>query len=187
LLVAATDDLRCEVEWQLKQSTASEALLDEPAANDETSLDEDLDSQQVSVRKSKSSEDESLLTPAGRLAAFERSLCGGRRGTWSDEWAERDDCELPVGRVISVTGEIWSAMLDIRPAHVIDFGCCCEEGEGSPYLLAWETESEYLLRELSDEEARRLQILCLAKQEAVKERLKKPIPPVSNENQLGLF
>ena len=82
-----------------------------------------------------------------------------------DEWATDDDVEIPAGRMVAVDADMWSAVLDIRPAHVVGEGCCCEEGVGAPYLLAWRSGDEFLLRELSDEEARKLQELCLACQD----------------------
>src|SRR5205085_3522991 len=86
------------------------------------------------------------------------------RGLWLDQWTEAEELdmlEIPAGRVFSVSADLWEAVLSVRPAHVIGAGCDCEEDMGEPYLLAWQTETEFLLRELIDEEARKLQGLCL--------------------------
>ena len=103
----------------------------------------------------------SVLSAAGRLRAFEEQLSMGMPQPWQDDWTDGDDCELPIGRIVSVGPDLWGSILDIRPAHVVGEGCCCEEGEGAPYLLAWRTESKCVLRELTDEESRSLQSLCL--------------------------
>ena len=92
---------------------------------------------------------------------------------------------MPIGRIVSLDPDLWGSILDFRPAHVIREGCCCEEGEGAPYLLAWRTETEFLLRELTDEEARLLQSLCLANQGELRPHQTTDVAPAST--QLGLF
>ena len=188
VLVSAVDDLRCEVEWQAKNIAAAElperatASVAPPLAYGTTVQEEilpPLTGNQVA--------DNSLLTASGRLRACERSYCQGLRGRWSDEWAEHDDFEMPVGRVVSVDADTWSSVLDIRPAHVIDEGCCCEEGEGAPFLLAWQCRDEFLLRELTDEEARRLQQLCLACQVEQADQSAQRVSSTPAETQRDLF
>jgi hypothetical protein len=63
--------------------------------------------------------------------------------------------------LVSVDVNLWSAVLDARPAHVIHAGCDCEEDMGSPYLLAWRDGDEFLLRELTTDDAYDLQHLCM--------------------------
>lgn len=86
--------------------------------------------------------------------------------------------------------DMGSIVLDHRPAHIVGEGCYCKAGVGAPYLLAWQRGDEFLLRELSDEEAYRLQELCLAYQAEYIERLKQRIPNEPTEpvaKQQGLF
>ena len=78
------------------------------------------------------------------------------------ECATDIDFEIPAGRLVSGGADLWSAVLGIRSADVIGEGCCCEEGVVQPYLLTWRIGDEFILRELTDNEARKLQELCLA-------------------------
>jgi hypothetical protein len=119
-----------------------------------------------------------------RLAQLERSLAVGRRAEWPDEWHGNDAPELPAGKVIPVSEDLWEAVLDVRPAHVVGRGCCCEEGIGAPYLLAWQNEEGCLLRELSDEEAYELQRACL---DAQAEEASRHNPQLACETQMGLW
>jgi hypothetical protein len=91
-------------------------------------------------------------------------LAVGRPGAWPEDWEGEEPPELPTGEVIRVDEETWSAVLDFRPAHVVDMGCCCEDGIGAPYLLAWQNGDGCFLRELTEEEAIELQTACLAAQ-----------------------
>ena len=54
---------------------------------------------------------------------------------------------MPTGRIIDVDADLWQSVLDIRPAHVVGNSCCCEAGEAAQYLVAWQTDREFLLRE----------------------------------------
>ncbi len=183
VLVTAVDDLRCEIEWQARNQDeegrviASTTIPENPSSAFE--LPERTEENSVSF--------DSLLTAAGRLQAFERLLYQAPRGVWLEEWAEQDDFEMPTNRVISVSGEIYESVLNIRPAHVVGDNCCCEAGEGAPYLLAWQTEREFLLRELSDDDARRLQEFCLACQAEKADAAIHEESLATAQSQLGLF
>ncbi len=182
VLVSAVDDLRCEVEWQARNSAVAESVaappLDRPAPGEEESTPRSTTGEIAA---------DSLLTASGRLRACERLYSQGLRERWSDEWTDRDDFEIPVGKIISVDADMWSSVLDIRPAHIIGEGCCCEAGIGAPYLLAWQSGEEFLLRELTDEQAYRLQELCLADQAEHTEAAKKRLYEVPAATQQGLF
>ena len=185
VLVSAVDDLRCEIEWQARNGTIAES----PTVSALPVADDGLEEVGESPAPSAATEvpDDSLLSAAGRLRAFERACSQGPRTPWSDEWATGDDFEIPAGRLVSVGSDLWSAVLDIRPAHVIGEGCCCEEGIGEPYLLAWRNGDEFMLRELTDEEARKLQELCLACQAEEAARQERQVCRATAEAQLGLF
>jgi hypothetical protein len=188
VLVSAVDDLRCEVEWQSRNRQSE----DWASAAASSSQAEPLDAPNQPIGKSAiaGDDDNSLLSAAGRLQAYEKLLCRAPRGLWLDQWNEAEELdmlEIPVGRVFSVSSDMWQAIVDVRPAHVIDTGCDCEPEMGQPYLMAWRTESECLLRELDDEEARRLQELCLEWQA---EEAAKPVQQTSDTpapSQRGLF
>jgi hypothetical protein len=185
ILVTAVDDLRCEIEWQDRNGTLGES----PAESAPLEVDDGFGEVGESPAPSVPTEvpDDSLLSAAGRLRAFERVCSQGPRTPWSDEWATGDDFEIPAGRLVSVGADLWDAVLDIRPAHVIGEGCCCEEGIGAPYLLAWRDGDEFLLRELTDDEARKLQELCLACQAEATDRHEHQVFRTTAEAQLGLF
>ncbi|HZZ26765.1 MAG TPA: hypothetical protein VFE46_02060 [Pirellulales bacterium] len=180
VLVSAVDDLRCEVEWQSRNPrddhpAAAGANLNSgvgksvlPAADQEISI-------------------ELLLTAAGRLQAFEKLLYQAPRGVWLDEFASEDDYIIPEGRVFSLDADLWTSVLDVRPAHVVGDSCCCEAGEGTPFLLAWQTEREFLLRELTYDEARKLQEFCLACQAERADAAIQEARLISSQSQLGLF
>ena len=126
VLVSAVDDLRCEIEWQGRNSSNE----DSPTVSASAEADNEIEDEGEPAGEITPPDvpDDSLLSAAGRLRAFERSCSQGARTPWSDEWATGDDFEIPAGRLVSVGADLWSAMLDIRPAHVIGEGCCCEEG-----------------------------------------------------------
>ena len=185
VMVSAVDDLRCEIEWQARNGPITES----PTASAPPEVDDGVNEVGESPAPSAPTEipDDSLLSAAGRLRAFERACSQGPRSPWSDEWATGDDFEIPAGRLVSVGADLWSAVLDIRPTHVIGEGCCCEEGIGEPYLLAWHSGDEFLLRELTDQEARKLQKLCLASQAEKPGRQDRQACRGTAEAQLGLF
>lgn len=169
VLVTAVDDLRCEVEWQARNQAAARddsqwTPVQHDAPVEPLSVDSPNDPQESAVA------DLPELSAAAQLQAYEALLAQGPRGFWRDDMAERDDFELPVGQIIQMDGQMWEDALGIRPAHVVDEGCCCEDGIGAPYLLAWEKEGEYFLRELSEDESVRLQTLCLAAVEEVRSK-----------------
>ena len=56
-----------------------------------------------------------------------------------------------------------------------------------PDLLAWRDGDEFLLRELTDDEALKLQQLCLACQAEEAARQESQVCPATAEAQLGLF
>lgn len=188
VLVSAVDDLRCEVEWQSRNVSCAEDLS-VPAFTERS--DERADDLRKTTLGSPLAEsrDDSLLTAAGRLRAYENGLLKAPRGVWLDEWNEAEELdvvELPVGRVFSICADLWDAFVNIRPSHVVGAGCDCEEGVGAPYLLAWQSETEFLVRELGDEEALRLQELCLAAQAEHADKATRQVE-VNFQSQLGLF
>ena len=59
--------------------------------------------------------------------------------------------------------DVMDSMLNVRPAHVVGDNCCCEADMGKAYIFSfWCRGHEFLLRKLNNEEAFRLQELCLA-------------------------
>jgi hypothetical protein len=58
---------------------------------------------------------------------------------------------------------------------------------GGPYLLAWQSGDEFLLRDLTDDEARKLQQLCVAGQAEVAVCQMNHICESSADSQLALF
>lgn len=183
VLVSAVDDLRCEIEWQARNQSLARDDSQWIVAPSATPADCRPAEAFHSVVSS-SVGGTVAQSAVEKLVAYEEYLTQGSRGVWLEEWAEHDDFEMPTGRVVPVDAQLWTDVLDIRPAHVVGEGCCCEEGEGGPYLLAWHCGEEFLLRELSDEEARQLQELCLAAQD--EQTQQQPSAP-SAATQLGLF
>ena len=194
VLVSAVDDLRCEVEWWARNTIDQR----DSQHNIRTDLDDEsappyraagqpqeraADAAAEQGAESSTFDSQERATEM-RLALVERRLAAGRRGKWLDEWDAEDAPELPVGKVIPVEEVLWGAILDFRPAHVVGRGCCCEDGIGAPYLLAWQNEEGCFLRELSDEESYELQRACLdaqAEAEARQTALR------IEETQLGLW
>ena len=123
----------------------------------------------------------------GRLQAFEKLLYQPPLGLWLDEFASEDEFIIPEGRIFSVDADLWTSILDVRPAHVVGGSRCCEAGEGTPFLLAWQTEREFLLRELTYEEARRLKEFCLACKTERADAAIQEARLVAAQSQLGLF
>jgi hypothetical protein len=186
VLVTAVDDLRCEVEWRNHNSTATDgpSVLNAPlrlATECGGAGEEDIRSADREIAT------DSLLSATGRLRAYEKLLYRAPRGLWLNEWSEHDDFETPTGRIISVSSDIYESLLDIRPAHVVDDSCCCEAGEAAPYLLVWHTDREFLLRELTDEEAEKLQEFCLACQAERANAAIQEARLTPSQSQLGLF
>lgn len=189
VLVAAVDDLRCEVEWRCReaaqesawQGTATPQAASEPAAVEHSPdngasagcpADGERDSGDTLGSRGSAAADvsteaataEASASAAERLASRERSLTSGECGPWPDECEDSECPEFPVGAVIAVDEDSWLVVLELRPAHVVGHDCCCEDGIGAPYLLAWRREAGCFLRELSDDEAVDLQRACLAAQ-----------------------
>ena len=189
VLVSAVDDLRYEVEWQSRNAPSAEYLSAPAAQSVAEHPDQTRAAEESSYFPAAESGEESLLTAAGRLRAYENVLLKAPRGLWLDDWNEAeelDEVELPVGRVFSVCADLWDTFVNIRPSHVVGGGCDCEEGVGAPYLLAWQSETEFLVRELGDEEALRLQELCLAAQAEHADKVARQAE-VNVQSQLGLF
>jgi hypothetical protein len=191
VLVSAVDDLRCEVEWQSRNAPSTKDLSAPTVPLVAERLDQRRDepSEETIYFPAAESHDDSLLTAAGRLRAYENVLLKAPRGVWLDEWNEAEELdlvELPVGRVFSVCADLWDAFVNIRPSHVVGAGCDCEEGVGAPYLLASQSETEFLVRELGDEEALRLQELCLAAQAEHADKVARQTE-ANVQSQLGLF
>jgi hypothetical protein len=183
VLVTAVDDLRCEIEWQARnQDGEGQVVAPAPMPENRNSA---FESSERTEENSVSFD--SLLTASGRLQAFEKLLYQAPRGLWLDEFASEDDFIIPEGRIFSVDADLWTSVLDVRPAHVVGDSCCCEAGEGTPFLLAWQTEREFLLRELNYDDARRLQEFCLACQAEQADAAIQEARLVSAESQLGLF
>lgn len=110
-----------------------------------------------------------------KLAAIERALMDGPRGTLPEDWGEEDEpSELPAGEVLVVCADHWMWLVEYRPAHIVGYGCDCEPGIGAPYLLAWQEGEYFLVRELSDEESTALQAACL------KAQAEEDAPPVTS-------
>jgi hypothetical protein len=185
VLVTAVDDLRCEIEWQARNPAVDHANVPSAATSPGS---HEVAGEVVAPRSSDQEiAFESLLTATGRLQAFEKLLYQAPRGLWLDEFASEDDFIIPEGRIFSVDADLWTSILDVRPAHVVGDSCCCEAGEGTPFLLAWQTEREFLLRELTYEEARRLQEFCLACQAERADAAIQEAQLLSTQSQLGLF
>lgn len=164
VLVTAVDDLRCEVEWQIKVAADAKNFLGEVEYSEErpgSAMEAHAQAPTSLVVES-----EKRLSPSDALCQFEKSLLEVPWAKWQDDWADEDDAVLPEGQVIPVDVDTWNSLLDIRPAHVVGEGCCCEEGVGAPYLLAWASPAGHglYLRELTEKEAVQLQALCLAAQ-----------------------
>lgn len=189
VLVSAMDDLRCEVEWQSRNVSSAE-YHSAPAVSLVTERPDRTPAVEEMIYFPAAKDwDDSLLTAAGRLRAYENALLKAPRGVWLDEWNEAEELdvvELPVGRVFSVCADLWDAFVNIRPSHVVGAGCDCEEGVGAPYLVAWQSETEFLVRELCDEESLRLQELCLAAQAEQADKVARQAE-ANVQSQLGLF
>lgn len=207
VLVSAVDDLRCEVEWWARNAVdqrdslapsaptyvpqnlkhdcvlgADEALAPSNSAAD---CSKEVTADATAGQGTETSPCDCPERAAEmRLASLELGLAAGRRAEWPDEWDGNDAQELPVGKVIPVNEELWEAVLDLRPAHVVGRGCCCEEGIGAPYLLAWQYDEGCFLRELSDEESYELQRTCL---DARAEQDSRQNAQQVSETQLGLL
>jgi hypothetical protein len=181
VLVAAVDDLRCEVEWLMRNT----AHADPP----QTHSDLEMSAQEESLDDHAHAETSGAITLAltrntpleprpepsdiaarspsraySELEKLEQGLMVGPRGAWPEEWEGVDPPELAIGHVVPVDETLWTSVLDLRPAHVVEFGCDCEADVGAPYLLAWQAAGQCFCRELSDSEARALQATCLAAQ-----------------------
>jgi hypothetical protein len=180
VLVSAVDNLRSEVEWQARNPRE-----DDPVSGG-TALKSEVGEPALPTAEQTISF-ESLLTAAGRLHAFEMLLFQAPRGVWLDEFASEDELNLPDGRIFSVDADLWTRVRDIRPAHVVGDNCCCQAQGGTPFLLAWQNEGEFLLRDLTYEEARPLKDLCLASQAERAEAAIQEARLVSLQSQLGLF
>jgi hypothetical protein len=191
VLVTAVDDLRCEVEWWARNlvdhsnrpgsvshtwsstqaTTASgqrgDETDDESALADEEPNHSPKPPSLETVVKSPvagQADDDGQLSGVDRLSRLERKLTIAPRGAWPSDWDDEEPPELPTDRVVCVAEEIWSAVLDFRPAHVVGMGCDCEPGAGAPYLFAWQDAEGLYLRELTHQEAVELQQACLAAQ-----------------------
>ncbi len=185
VLVSAVDDLRCEIEWQGRNGAFDQPTTVEKT-NDETAdlVDSEPPASEIGPTAER---DDSLLSAAGRLRAFEQSLMQGRRSSWSDDWATNDDFVIPEGRLVSVDADLWAAVLDVRPAHVVGEGCDCEEDMGPPYLLAWRDGDKFLLRELTRDEAYEIQHLCMRARFAADVLEQQPRSNSSAAGQIRLF
>lgn len=211
VLVTAVDDLRCEVEWWarnaadqrweaesaatcsrcrqpmpvLDQDEKHEPIADRPERESPTIDDTPLDSPSLRATATESSADDSSQSPAERLTELERALMTAQPGDWPEDWHDEGPPELPTGCVVQVDEELWTDVLDLRPAHVVQIGCCCEEGVGAPYLLAWQSDNGFFLRELTDDEALELQRACLDSQ---REQESAPTTaPTTPHTQLGFW
>lgn len=186
VLVSAVDDLRCEVEWQSRNIANAQYLPAQGSAAQEQHWLPD-PTRMMAYSAEAGVTDNSLLSALGRLRSYEKVLLQAPRGLWLDQWDEIDEVdalELPVGRVFSISADMWDAILSMRPVHVVSEGCDCEEDTGAPFLLAWRTETEYLIRELSDEEAHRIQELCLTAQAEQADTVIRKSREVQNQRDL---
>lgn len=207
VLVAAVDDLRCEVEWWARNATdqwtpegvgagygnvahanaASSAFERNTESHDEDELSAAVECNDVALTEVPQDAGVCGLSAEARLSALESSLKSGPPGAWPDDADESDPPELPTGCIVEVDEELWASVIDMRPAHVVRMGCCCEEGIGAPYLLAWEAENGYFLRELTEAEAIALQQACLAAQDEAKTAAAPIAPAEPATTQLGLW
>lgn len=206
VLVAAVDDLRCEVEWWARNAADSwqtphtglqqsggrgsgiaEAETDDDEVRDEVQLPAASECNDEEPPAMPLGEHAISLSAKDRLSAFESSLKSGPPGAWPDDADESEPPELPTGCIVEVDEELWVSVIDMRPAHVVHMGCCCEEGIGAPYLLAWEAENGYFLRELTEAEAIALQQACLAAQDEATAAAAPIAPAEPATTQLGLW
>jgi hypothetical protein len=181
VLVAAVDDLRCEVEWLMRNTvhadpsqprnglemTPQEEWLDDDEQVEKDSAVPPAPVQTTPPEPRAAPNDIAAGSPpsaCSELEKLEQALMVGPRAAWPEEWEGVDPPELPIGHVVPVDETLWTSVFDLRPAHVVGFGCDCEADEGTPYLLAWQTAGKCFLRELCDNEARALQAACLAAQ-----------------------
>lgn len=205
VLVAAVDDLRCEVEWwtrneadQWKADGIDPGHSNVGQANvAQSTFDGDIESHEEAERSiahecnhvaiTAAPQDADGLSAEARLSALEASLMSGPAGNWPDDSDESEPPELPTGCIVEVDEELWASVIDMRPAHVVRMGCYCEEGIGAPYLLAWEAANGYFLRELTEAEAIALQQACLAAQDEATEAPAPIAPAEPATTQLGLW
>lgn len=207
VLVTAVDDLRCEVEWWARNAAdqwqannagaqrshgqvsdiGEAANEDEGATRDENRMSATRHRCDEVRLESSEGPQATPLSAAERLAALESSLKSGPPGAWPDDSDETEPPELPTGCIVEVDEELWASVLDMRPAHVVRMGCCCQEGVGAPYLLAWEAENGYFLRELTESEAVTLQRACLAVQDEATAAAAPNAPADPATTQLGLW
>lgn len=210
VLVAAVDDLRCEVEWWARNAAAettwqpvTRALSGDAVTNDEHRSAEEsvepsdstpsanvpaVDGHATATAKeaaTTSACDSAVsATALDRLAALEQALSSGPCCPWPETCEDSECPEFPVGTVVLADEDLWLAMLELRPAHVLEYDCCCEDGIGAPYLLAWQRDDGCFLRELSESEAIDLQRACLAAQ--AEREAQRPAAP-SPQTQLDLW
>jgi len=170
VLVVAVDDLRCDVEgWSRNGGEAPlQIAAQRPSALQSSELSIALQeaAPELTAMATDCNPLPSSSSAADRLHRLEKSLMSGPQGAWLDPWPGEDAPDLPSGRVIAVDEELWLAVLELRPAHIVgaDDDDCeddCEDDIGAPYLLAWQDDNGCYLRELDDEEALQLQRLCL--------------------------
>jgi len=162
-LTAAVDDLRYEIEeWQrlADQERGTQDATETTQKEFEASSSSDIQP----IDRSGDAGTVAGTRAQERLRQLERRLTSGRVTDWSSEWDGVDAPDLPTGTLVRVDQILWSSVLDLRPAHVVEQGCDCEPGVGAPLLLAWHDADGWFLRELSSEEALALQEACLAAQ-----------------------
>lgn len=181
VLVAAVDDLRCEVEWWARNAT------EQAHSSDKTMSPTERIAHQDSPVDWPPPVLPGEAVAAERLSAVERSLMSGPPGVWPDEECYTGFPELPTGFVVPVDEEIWADVVDLRPSHVVRMGCCCGEESGTPELLAWESGSSYFLREMTEQEAGELQAACLAQQRAAAVACSQKPAVETEATQLGLW
>jgi len=195
VLVSAVDDLRCEVEWW-SRNAADERQNCAPASDNicerrviETpsqtvgEVPEPCNPAPASRPDIVSDSSATEVTMNEDLGIVESRLMSGPAGEWPTDWDEDEPPELPTGCVIQVDEDLWVSVLDVRPAHLVAQGCWCEAGTAAPYLMAWQTDDRFFLRELTEGESIELQQACLASQQ----RSAKAAEPEPLALQLGLW
>jgi hypothetical protein len=188
ILVVAVDDLRCEVEWWSRNGgeTPFYVAASPPSTAPSTKVRAAHQEPVPAVAASAASREPSpsSLSAVELLRRLEESLMNGPTGAWLDPWPGEDAPDLPCGFVIEVDEDLWCAVLDFRPAHIVGASDdACEHDIGAPYLLAWRNEQGCYLRELSDEESLQLQRLCLE----TRSRDETPRPAVAVTTQQSLW
>jgi len=165
VLVVAVDDLRCEVEWWSRNGGEApwQVAAPPPSARQpsEMSIVPQEAAPELPAIATECNPPLSCSAAIDQRRRLEQSLMNGPKGAWLDPWPGEDAPDLPSGRVIAVDEELWLAVLELRPAHIVGADDC-EDDIGAPYLLAWQDDNGCYLRELDDEEAFQLQRLCLA-------------------------